>query len=272
MFQEIPINVPGVFAVKASGKLTDEDYQAFLPRLDALISEHGKISLLVELEDFEGWEAKAAWDDLDFGLDHDRDFDRIAIVGDKSWQHWMIVLSSLFMHTPLRFFPREETARALGWLSEGTQGDEPVTAYRHIVLATDFSAHSRRAARRASEIAGRYGSKLSLLHVVEDLALHDDFYDPVVPSRDQLVMQEMARARTRLDELAQDLKTIEGVEVRCAVLRGVPKSTILGYAHKQGADLVVVGSHGRRGARHLLGSVADAVSHGASCDVLTIRL
>ena len=272
MFREIPINVPGVFAIKASGKLTDEDYQTFLPRLEALIREHGKISLLVELEDFEGWEAKAAWDDLDFALEHDRDFEHIAIVGDKSWQHWMIVLSNLFMRTPLRFFPREETARAWEWLSESTQGDEPVTAYRHILLATDFSAHSRRAARRASEIAGRYGAKLSLLHVVEDLTLHDEFYDPIVPDRDRLLTQGMARARARLDALARDLETVGGVEVRCAILPGVPKSTIPGYARKQGVDLVIVGSHGRGGARHLLGSVADAVSHGAGCDVLTIRL
>jgi universal stress protein A len=174
--------------------------------------------------------------------------------------------------TPARFFPREETARAWERLSGSRQGNEPATAYRHILLATDFSAHSRRAVRRASEIAGRYGAKLSLLHVVEDLTLYDEFYDPIVPDRDRLLTQGLARARTRLDELARDLETIEGVEVRCAVLRGVPKSTIPGYARKQGADLVVVGSHGRSGARHLLGSVADAASHGAGCDVLTIRL
>lgn len=54
MFQELPVNVPNVLAIRASGKLTDADYKSFLPRLEALIREHGRISVLIELEDFRG--------------------------------------------------------------------------------------------------------------------------------------------------------------------------------------------------------------------------
>ncbi len=272
MFKELPVNVPNVLAIRASGKLTDADYKAFLPRLEVLIREHGKISLLVELEDFEGWETKAAWDDLDFGLAHDRDFEHIAIVGDQSWQHWMTMLSTLFTHTPLRFFPREELARAWEWVNETATDPGPAAAYRHILLATDFSAHSRSAARRASEMAGRYGARLSLLHIVEDLTLYNEYSGLVIPKHDEILAHGMAQARTMLDDLSRDLGTVEAGEVRCEVVQGAPKSAIPAYARRHGVDLIIVGSHGKGSARRLLGSVADAVSHGAVCDVLTIHV
>jgi len=273
MFQELPVNVPDVLAIRVSGKLTHADYKAFLPRLDASIRKHGKISLLVELEDFKGWGAEAAWDDLDFGLEHDRDFERIAIVGEKSWQHWMTALSNLFIHTPLRFFPREEAARAREWLNEGSRVDEPVAAYRHILLTTDFSAHSRRAAGRAAEMAVRYGARLSLLHVIEDPTFFDELYDPpIILDRDDLLADRMTQARIRLDDLVRGLSGIEAREVGSVVLHGSPKSVIPAYARTRGVDLIIVGSHGRGGVRRLLGSVADAVSHGANCDVLTVRI
>lgn len=59
MFQAIPVREENIFAFKATGKLTDADYQQFLPELTSLINQYGPISLLVELEGFHGWEAKA---------------------------------------------------------------------------------------------------------------------------------------------------------------------------------------------------------------------
>lgn len=60
---------------------------------------------------------------------------------------------------------------------------------------------------------------------------------------------------------------------RVTVLYGRPSAEIHALAEKIGADLIVVGSHGRRGlASVMLGSTANAVLHGASCDVLTVRI
>lgn len=157
-------------------------------------------------------------------------------------------------------------------MNETAADEGPAAAYRHILLATDFSAHSRRAAKRAHEMAGRYGAPLSLLHVVEDLTLYDEFYDPIIPNRDELLAQGMEQARTMLDDLSRELGTVEAGKIGCKVLQGAPKSAIVACARRHGVDLVIVGSHGKGGARRLLGSVAGAVSHGAICDVLTIHI
>lgn len=121
-------------------------------------------------------------------------------------------------------------------------------------------------------MAGRYGAPLSLLHVVEDLTLYDEFYDPIIPNRDELLAQGMEQARTMLDDLSRELGTVEAGKIGCKVLQGAPKSAIVACARRHGVDLVIVGSHGKGGARRLLGSVAGAVSHGAICDVLTIHI
>lgn len=60
MFQFIPVAERDLFAFRATGKLTDDDYQVFLPQLEELIEARGPISMLMELEDFHGWDAKAA--------------------------------------------------------------------------------------------------------------------------------------------------------------------------------------------------------------------
>ncbi len=85
MFETIAVNAEHVVAIRISGHLTDEDYKSFLPLLKDLINREGPVSLYVDMEDFEGWDMKAAWDDVKFGITHDVDFKRIAIVVDKQW-------------------------------------------------------------------------------------------------------------------------------------------------------------------------------------------
>jgi SpoIIAA-like len=60
MFELLPVDKKGLLAFKVSGKLTEADYRQFLPVLEGLIRESGRLSLYIELADFEGWEAKAA--------------------------------------------------------------------------------------------------------------------------------------------------------------------------------------------------------------------
>src|SRR5260370_29990505 len=85
-----------VLAVKASGKLTHADYQQMVPKVEALIQEHGKVRMLFELEDCKGWNPRAAWDDLKFSFKHGGDFERCGVVGEKKWQKWMTQLAKPF--------------------------------------------------------------------------------------------------------------------------------------------------------------------------------
>lgn len=153
--------------------------------------------------------------------------------------------------------------------------DEPVAGfrYRHLLLATDFSAHANNAARRAVQLAGFYQARVSLIQVLEPAVAYHELYDGMAPvdlafDRDLDEAAEQA-AKARLQALAGELgPLVTSVEV----LFGSPKREIVRYAEEQGVDLIVVGSHGHHGLSRLLGSTADGVSHRADCDVLSVRL
>ncbi len=140
--------------------------------------------------------------------------------------------------------------------------------YRHILLATDLAPESRHVGDRAVEIAARYGARLSLLHVVD--------YVPLDLSNDMMLAEPVdvdgrliEEARANLDRLAGELGLDDAQ--RWVVL-GSTGAEIKRTAEEHGVDLIVVGSHGRHGLALLLGSTANAVLHGAPCDVLAVRV
>ena len=140
--------------------------------------------------------------------------------------------------------------------------------YSHILLATDFAPENRPVGTRAVELAQRYGARLSLLHVVD--------YVPLDLSNDMMLAEPIdvdgkliEEARENLARLAKEL----GVDdARCEVTLGSTGAEIRRHAEELDADLIVVGSHGRHGLALLLGSTANAVLHGAKCDVLAVRV
>jgi len=284
MFEFIPVSEENIFAVRVTGKLTDEDYQQFLPQLEKLIRDCGPISLMVELEDFQGWEPKAAWDDFRFGIEHDKDFVRIAIVGRKSWHKWMAGIGNAFTDTKIRFFYKNNIQDAWDWLREGKDKvpstvEDPIALankkpepYRHILVALDFTPHSSQALARAMEMARLHGAKLSLIHAVENTFYPDLGYDPLMIDPGEfaeLDQQIHDQAVSRMEQMANSL---DYPDVQHEVLWGTPKSAVLSYAEAQKVDLIVVGSHGRHGIAKLLGSTAVAIVHSARCDVFVVRL
>lgn len=143
--------------------------------------------------------------------------------------------------------------------------------YRHILFAADFSDDALRVGERARDIARRCGAQLSLIHVVEDVNISlSGGYEllPVLPDLpDEALLQE---ARKALGDLARRLGAEDaGLWVVNALST---KEGILGAAQDHQVDLIVVGSHGRHGLALLLGSTANAVLHGAPCDVLAVRI
>jgi len=108
-----------IIEIDVTEKLTDEDYQRFIPEFEREAGRHQKLRLLLEMSEFHGWEAKAAWDDLKLGMKHPRKVERIAMVGEKKWQQWMAGFSKLFTAAEVRFFDRTEDPAARAWLAEG---------------------------------------------------------------------------------------------------------------------------------------------------------
>lgn len=102
-----------------SGKLTDEDYQKTLvPELEQAVERWGKISLLLEMEDFHGWEPHALWDDFQVGLKYNEAIVRIAMVGDKKWEEWMAKLIKPFVKAEVKYLEHARDHRAWIWLRE----------------------------------------------------------------------------------------------------------------------------------------------------------
>jgi len=144
-----------------------------------------------------------------------------------------------------------------------------MAVYSHILLAVDFSSATDTVAQQAMELSQVFNARLSLVHVVEFVQM-DLSNDLVMPQVLLEIDQElMKRARHRLQKLAKEM----GVDKsECFVSQGSTKPAILHLAVEQKVDLIVIGSHGREGIQRLLGSTANAVLHGAPCDVLAVRI
>lgn len=106
-----------VLVVRASGKLTKSDYKHFLPEVERLIRQNGKLRVLFDMHDFHGWELGALWEDIKFDMKHFRDIDRLAMIGEKKWQQAMSVVCKPFTSAEIRFFERGEEGAARSWLN-----------------------------------------------------------------------------------------------------------------------------------------------------------
>lgn len=140
--------------------------------------------------------------------------------------------------------------------------------YQHILLAVDFSKDAEGVGARAVALARQTGARLTLIHVVAPV-YQEPLYEGVATLPLDLEAQLVDAARHSLEALAQRLGVAESERL---VEVGTPKAVIVGTAAAKAADLIVVGSHGVHGLGLLLGSTANAVLHGAPCDVLAVRV
>lgn len=137
--------------------------------------------------------------------------------------------------------------------------------YKNILFATDLSDETEYLINKVRTMRSLTGAKLSLLHVVEPMPGYSYAYLGIEDIEGQLIEE----ARNALAKLGTEL-SIDQKDQKVEV--GPTKSKIHAIAQEIGADLIICGSHGRHGLSLLLGSTANAVLHGASCDVLVVRL
>jgi len=104
--------------VAVSGKLEKKDYEIFVPEVERAIEQHGKIRLLFELLDFQGWSVSAAWEDTKFGVKHFNDIERLAIVGENKWEKGMAFIAKPFTMAKVHYFDIAERDKAERWLKE----------------------------------------------------------------------------------------------------------------------------------------------------------
>lgn len=145
-----------------------------------------------------------------------------------------------------------------------------MTVFRTILLATDFSDASAPAVDLAVQLAKSWGARLLAAHVYDEPRLPELSFAQVrlYEEFEKKVKTDAAR---QLGEVAGRARA-EGVETEELLLRGFADEAIVQVARERVADLILMGTHGRRGAgRFFLGSVAARVIASAPCPVMTIR-
>ena len=138
--------------------------------------------------------------------------------------------------------------------------------FRTVVLATDLSPTSEAATTAAMDLAATLGARLLAVSVVDPGTLR-------VPGGRYLARVDQVRAeRERFAQVLVARGRSLGVAVDFLVWEGDPGEAIIDAAQAEGADMIVVGSHGRGTVgRFLIGSVSDHVVRHASCPVLVVR-
>ncbi len=110
--------VGNVVEVQATGKLTKEAYETFVPMTENKIAEHGKIRILFVMHDFHGGTVGAAWEDLKFDLKHFNHIERLAIVGETKWEKGMSVFCRPFTTAKIKYFDHTDIDKAREWIME----------------------------------------------------------------------------------------------------------------------------------------------------------
>lgn len=105
-------------SLKVRGKLTHEDYEVIIPMIDSALAgvKEPRVKALLDATELEGWEARAAWDDFKLGLKHGNEFEKIAIYGNKKWQHIIASIGNWFISGEVRFF--EDESSAITWINK----------------------------------------------------------------------------------------------------------------------------------------------------------
>ncbi len=140
--------------------------------------------------------------------------------------------------------------------------------WRKLLCPIDFSPGSEAASRLALRLAAKAGAAVTLAHVVEpiywmpDMGLGEgDTLGEIDRAADEALARSRGDAKRRFPEVPIDV----------ARINGVPWRRIVDFAELERFDLIVMGTRGRTGIKHLLGSVAERVVRHAACPVLVVR-
>jgi nucleotide-binding universal stress UspA family protein len=146
----------------------------------------------------------------------------------------------------------------------------PMRGFKNILFPIDFSECSEQVFPNALQMAETFDAKLYLLFVARDIS----YLTTIDVSRDLLVntVAEVARAGEKKMEAFCDKNLRDFSNYEMKVVMGNPAEEIVKYADDQGIDLIIMGTHGRKGLeRTFMGSVADHVIKHAAVPVLTVN-
>lgn len=149
--------------------------------------------------------------------------------------------------------------------------------FNRILVATDLTPASVPALRAAYSLSRKLGVPLTVLHVTEPPYEARAWFSPIaeheVAFYRTISQREQEASERALGEAVAALGPEASAEVKTIVTTGIAADIIPLTAQELGANLIVIGTHGRRGVRHaLLGSIAERVVRTAHCPVMTIPM
>jgi hypothetical protein len=115
-FRTLPQSSSETIGWRVEGRLTAGEVEAMHGQLDAIIEDKGSARLLVDLGAMEGAEPSAVWEDLRRTVGKLDAIERMAVVGDTTWQRWLTEVSGTITPTEARYYAPEEAEAAWAWL------------------------------------------------------------------------------------------------------------------------------------------------------------
>ena len=142
-----------------------------------------------------------------------------------------------------------------------------MSTYKHVLVGLDLSPESQLVVDRVKSIFASSPAKISLCHILEPISYT---YGGDIPIDMSAVQGELEKQAT--ERLAAFAEQLGICAEQCHIVIGQPAHEMHNLACELEADLIVVGSHGRHGLALIFGSTSNSVLHGATCDVLAIRI
>ena len=145
-------------------------------------------------------------------------------------------------------------------------------AFHEILVPVDFSDCTAKSVECAKQLASRFDAKVEVLHVRRPPATAVPELGVVVPYPGATLDEDFSK-RESTNMLDALFSTFElDAHFSKLTLEGDPEQTILNLAHEKGVDLIVMGTHGRKGlSRWIQGSIAEKVVRQSSCPVLVVH-
>lgn len=146
-------------------------------------------------------------------------------------------------------------------------------SFQHILVPVDGSEISLAAAKHAAQLAKIHGARLSFISLISENPFNEaDFYSVGSSIMKEYFIQAQANAKDAL-QLAQDVAQEQGMSAKTEIVQGeVSAKHVIQYAENHTVDLIVVGSHGRKGFQKMvLGSFAQEVLASTKLPVLVIK-
>jgi len=119
MIEIIPLEEGNIVGLRLNGRIEDGEFDEVTKKIEEMLKKHKKLRVYAEVEEIGGMSVNTLMKDIHFKLKHWRDFEKEAIVSDKSWlEAWIGIADKLFPHIEVKHFSTDGKEKAKEWLRE----------------------------------------------------------------------------------------------------------------------------------------------------------